>query len=294
MLLPSLVISYFYAYNSTFTSWTLDATLVIAVTFCGSTVAAGILPWRKPEIYNASPIAKYKVLGPAADHRGGDPVPGVPRLLHLQVAAGRRVRVEQPQLADLHGLPLRGRVHHLRSVADRPKAAGHGSEDGLQGDPRSSSAGVHRSSGVARASRASVYTDMSRRNGHARPGRARIHAERWQSVKQGRRDGSVSRWHRPVPRDTACERTRFVPRRGNGFGRDVDGHLRSLLQLRRQLRERDVAPDGEAVAGAADAADHGAARVHRLAAVDASRSPRPPTTSVRSGAARRAVAVERP
>src|SRR5437764_3134072 len=63
MLLPSLVISYFYAYNSTFTSWTLDATLVIAVTFCGSTVAAGILPWRKPEIYNASPIAKSRVAG---------------------------------------------------------------------------------------------------------------------------------------------------------------------------------------------------------------------------------------
>jgi amino acid transporter len=63
MLLPSLVISYFYAYNSTFTSWTLDATLVIAVTFVGSTVAAAILPWRKPEIYNASPIAKYRVLG---------------------------------------------------------------------------------------------------------------------------------------------------------------------------------------------------------------------------------------
>lgn len=63
MLLPSLVISYFYAYNSTFTSWTLDATLVIAVTFVGSTVAAAILPWRKPEIYNASPIAKYRVAG---------------------------------------------------------------------------------------------------------------------------------------------------------------------------------------------------------------------------------------
>ena len=63
MLGPSLIISYFYAYNTTFTSWTLDATLVIAVTFLGSTVAAGILPWRKPEIYNASPIAKYKVAG---------------------------------------------------------------------------------------------------------------------------------------------------------------------------------------------------------------------------------------
>ena len=63
MLGPSLIISYFYAYNSTFTSWTLDATLVIAVTFVGSTVAAGILPWRKREIYNASPIAKYNVAG---------------------------------------------------------------------------------------------------------------------------------------------------------------------------------------------------------------------------------------
>jgi len=63
MLGPSLIISYFYAYNSTFTSWTLDATLVISVTFLGSTVAAGVLPWRKPEIYNASPIAKYKVGG---------------------------------------------------------------------------------------------------------------------------------------------------------------------------------------------------------------------------------------
>ena len=63
MLGPSILISYFYAYNKTFFNWTLDATLVIAVTFVGSTVAAAILPWRKPEIYNASPIAKYKVAG---------------------------------------------------------------------------------------------------------------------------------------------------------------------------------------------------------------------------------------
>jgi APA family basic amino acid/polyamine antiporter len=63
MLIPSIPISYLYAYNADFTSWTLDATLVIAITFLGSAVAAGILPWRKPEIYNASPIARYKVLG---------------------------------------------------------------------------------------------------------------------------------------------------------------------------------------------------------------------------------------
>jgi basic amino acid/polyamine antiporter, APA family len=63
MLVPSIPISYLYAYNADFTSWTLDATLVIAITFLGSAVAAAILPWRKPEIYKASPIARYKVLG---------------------------------------------------------------------------------------------------------------------------------------------------------------------------------------------------------------------------------------
>jgi APA family basic amino acid/polyamine antiporter len=63
MLLPSIPISYFYAYNSNFSSWTLDATLVIAITFLGSAVSAAIFPWRRPDIYNASPIAKYKVAG---------------------------------------------------------------------------------------------------------------------------------------------------------------------------------------------------------------------------------------
>jgi APA family basic amino acid/polyamine antiporter len=61
MFVPSLVIAYFYAYNATFFNWTLDATLVIAVTFVGSTVAAAVLPYRKPEIYNASPISKYRI-----------------------------------------------------------------------------------------------------------------------------------------------------------------------------------------------------------------------------------------
>jgi amino acid transporter len=63
MLIPSIPISALYAYSPKFASYTLDATLVIAITFLGTTVAAAILPWRKPEIYNASPIAKYKVLG---------------------------------------------------------------------------------------------------------------------------------------------------------------------------------------------------------------------------------------
>jgi basic amino acid/polyamine antiporter, APA family len=63
MLIPAIPISYFYAYDSEFYSWTLAATEVIAITFAGSAIAALTLPWRKPEIYNASPIARYKIAG---------------------------------------------------------------------------------------------------------------------------------------------------------------------------------------------------------------------------------------
>ncbi len=63
MLIPSIPISYLYAFGENFATYTLDATLVIAITFLGSAIAAAVLPWRKPEIYNASPIARYTVLG---------------------------------------------------------------------------------------------------------------------------------------------------------------------------------------------------------------------------------------
>jgi amino acid transporter len=72
MLIPSIPISALYAYSSKFASYTLDATLVIAITFLGSAVAAAILPWRRPEIYQASPIARYNVLGiPLITFAGG-------------------------------------------------------------------------------------------------------------------------------------------------------------------------------------------------------------------------------
>ena len=63
MLIPSIPVSYLYAFTDNFVTYTLDATLVIAITFLGSAIAAAVLPWRKPEIYNASPIARYSVLG---------------------------------------------------------------------------------------------------------------------------------------------------------------------------------------------------------------------------------------
>lgn len=63
MLIPSIPVSYLYAYGENFATYTLDATLVIAVTFLGSAVAAAVLPWRKPDIYNASPVSNYRILG---------------------------------------------------------------------------------------------------------------------------------------------------------------------------------------------------------------------------------------
>jgi amino acid transporter len=62
IMIPSIVVSVLYAYNADFAALTLDATLVIAVTFLGSTVAATILPWYKPEIFNNSPVAHLKVV----------------------------------------------------------------------------------------------------------------------------------------------------------------------------------------------------------------------------------------
>ena len=63
MLLPAVGLAALYAYNTTFASYTLDATLVIAVTYLGSAIAVVILPLRKPDLWAASPASKFKVLG---------------------------------------------------------------------------------------------------------------------------------------------------------------------------------------------------------------------------------------
>jgi len=63
MIVPSVVISAIYAYKPDFTSVFLDATAVLALTFLATTVAAIILPWRRKDLYDASPIASYKIAG---------------------------------------------------------------------------------------------------------------------------------------------------------------------------------------------------------------------------------------
>jgi APA family basic amino acid/polyamine antiporter len=63
MIVPSVIISAIYSYVPKFQSVFLDATAVLAVTFLGTVVAAIILPWRRKDLYEASPVARYKVAG---------------------------------------------------------------------------------------------------------------------------------------------------------------------------------------------------------------------------------------
>jgi APA family basic amino acid/polyamine antiporter len=63
MLLPAVGLAALYSYNSNFHTYTLDATLVIAVTYLFSAIAVVILPWRKPDLWAASPASRMRLLG---------------------------------------------------------------------------------------------------------------------------------------------------------------------------------------------------------------------------------------
>jgi amino acid transporter len=63
MIVPSLVISAIWAYQPSFQGIFLWATGVIAITFLGTVVAAAIMPWRRKDIFENSPIARFKVAG---------------------------------------------------------------------------------------------------------------------------------------------------------------------------------------------------------------------------------------
>jgi len=63
MLFPAALLSAVYAYSGSFRNYFLDATLVIAVTYLFSAIAVVILPWRRPELWAASPASRVKFLG---------------------------------------------------------------------------------------------------------------------------------------------------------------------------------------------------------------------------------------
>jgi basic amino acid/polyamine antiporter, APA family len=63
MLVPAVGLSVVYAYWTTFRTYTLDATLVIAVTYLFSSIAVVLLPFIKPDLWRASPASKIKFFG---------------------------------------------------------------------------------------------------------------------------------------------------------------------------------------------------------------------------------------
>jgi len=64
MALPAVFISYLFAFNEGgFRSLTLFGTLVIAVMYLGTSIAAIVLPYIKKDLFEASPIASMKIAG---------------------------------------------------------------------------------------------------------------------------------------------------------------------------------------------------------------------------------------
>ena len=63
MLLPAVGLSAIYAYSTSFRTYTLDATLVIAVTYLASAIAVVLLPFVKKDLWRASPASKVKLFG---------------------------------------------------------------------------------------------------------------------------------------------------------------------------------------------------------------------------------------
>lgn len=63
MVIPSIFVSALYAYTDGFATYTLDAVAVIAVTYLGTTLAAMVMPWRMKRVYQASPLASWRIGG---------------------------------------------------------------------------------------------------------------------------------------------------------------------------------------------------------------------------------------
>jgi amino acid transporter len=63
MLAPAVILGAIYSYSTTFRTYTLDATLVIAVTYLFSAIAVVLLPFIKPDLWRASPASRIKLFG---------------------------------------------------------------------------------------------------------------------------------------------------------------------------------------------------------------------------------------
>jgi basic amino acid/polyamine antiporter, APA family len=63
MAVGGVIVSAGMHYTENLETLALNSTVVIAVTYLGTTIAAIILPYKDPELYKASPIARLKLFG---------------------------------------------------------------------------------------------------------------------------------------------------------------------------------------------------------------------------------------
>ncbi len=105
---------------------TLDASLVIAVMFFGTAIAATILPWWKPDLYQNSPIARYNILGVPLISVGGAVTGGRPGM--GRSTSGWPTRPTGSASATpgsiIPGHPVRDRHRHVRGGLPVPAEPG--------------------------------------------------------------------------------------------------------------------------------------------------------------------------
>jgi len=75
MSIPSLVLTVLYFFIPEFKTLTLDATFAIAIAYFGTGVACLLFPLRRPGLFSANPIAKYRI--------GGIPLVSIASIIYI-------------------------------------------------------------------------------------------------------------------------------------------------------------------------------------------------------------------
>ena len=134
MLFPAALLSAVYAYSGSFRNYILDATLVIAVTYLFSAIAVVILPWRRPELWAASPASRFKFLGVPIVLAAGWVTIALLVFCLYEWFSNSLYFVNNKSLAGVHGRDVRAGDRRVRLRPAHPQAAGDRPRPDQQGD----------------------------------------------------------------------------------------------------------------------------------------------------------------